>query len=130
MELLNEVQKAKKAGAMNTPVWKEVEEIYLLMLAPVAPHISEELWSKLGRAYSIHQQNWPRVDEAATAQDEYTLVIQVNGKVRDRIVVPVDITEEQAREVAMSSEAVQRYLQGKKPRQVIFVSGRLVNIVG
>jgi len=129
MELLNEIQKAKKYGAAKTPVWNEVEEVYLLMLAPVAPHISEELWNRLGKPYSIHQQSWPKVDEAATAQDEYTLVIQVNGKVRDRAVVPLDISEEQARTVALASEAVQRQLKGKAPRQVIFVRGRLVNVV-
>ena len=65
------------------------------MLAPVAPHISEELWERLGRPYSIHLQSWPEVDEAAAAQEEITLVVQVNGKVRDRIIVPVELMNKQ-----------------------------------
>ncbi len=64
-------------------------DVYLRMLAPVAPHISEEIWANLGKPYSIHTQNWPVVDEAAAADESITLVLQVNGKVRDRLVVPV-----------------------------------------
>lgn len=130
MELLNEMYKARAAGAAGTPEWAEAQDIYLRMLAPVAPHISEELWAYLGKPYSIHQQTWPEVDEVAAAEEQITLVVQVNGKVRDRIRVPVTITEEEAREKALASEAVQRNLGGRPPRQVIYVPGRLVNVVG
>ena len=129
MELLNEMVKARQQGAWGTPAWNEAIDIYLHMLAPVAPHISEELWKRTGGAYSIHQQAWPKVDEAATAQEEITIVVQVNGKLRDRITVPVDISEEEAKGMVMASETVTRYLEGKPPRQVIYVKGRLVNIV-
>jgi leucyl-tRNA synthetase len=79
--------------------------------------------------YSIHTQAWPEVDEQATAEDEITLVIQVNGKLRDKIIVPVDINEASAKELALASEIVQKFLDGAKPRKVIYVPGRLVNIV-
>jgi leucyl-tRNA synthetase len=129
MELQNEMTKAKSQGAAGSPAWDEALDIYLKMLAPVAPHISEELWKKMGKPYSIHTQSWPKVDEAAAAEEEITLVVQINGKVRDRINVAVDISEEEARTKALGSSAVQKYLDGKQPRQVIYVPGRLVNIV-
>jgi leucyl-tRNA synthetase len=83
----------------------------------------------LGKPYSIHTQSWPEVDEAAAAEEQVILVVQVNGKLRDRISVPVGIGQEEARSAAMASEAVQRILDGKSPRQVIVVPGKLVNIV-
>ncbi len=128
MELLNEMQRLKSA-TYGTPAWNECVELYLKMLAPVAPHITEELWQRTGHAYSIHTQAWPRVDEAAAAQQEIVLVVQVNGKVRDRVTVPAEVSEEQAKAAALASSAVQKSLEGKPPRQVIYVKGRLVNIV-
>ena len=130
MELLNEMYKAREQGAVGTPEWAEAQDIYLRMLAPVAPHIAEELWTEfLGKPYSVHTQPWPDVDEAAAKEDEITLVVQVNGKVRDRIRVPAGIGEAEAKKAALASEAVQKHLQGKEPRKVILVPGRLVNIV-
>ncbi len=128
MELLNEMLRLKPA-VTGTSAWNEAVEIYIKMLAPVAPHISEELWQMLGKPYSIHTQLWPKVDEQAAAQDEITLVVQVNGKLRDRLIVPVDISEEDAKRSALATESVQRALEGKAPRQVIYVKGRLINIV-
>ncbi len=130
MELMNEMQKAKQQGAWGMPAWDEAVEIYLRMLAPVCPHITEELWAYLGKPFSIHTQSWPKVDEAAAAVDEITLVVQVNGKVRDRIIVPADISEADARAAALASDSVQKNLNGRSPKQVIYVPGRLVNIVG
>ncbi len=129
MELLNEMYKAREQGAGGTPEWAEAQDIYLRMLAPVAPHVAEELWQHLGKPYSIHNQAWPEVDEAAAAEEEITLVLQINGKVRDRLQVPVDITQEQMRTFALSNETVQKYLAGKDPKKVILVPGKLVNIV-
>jgi len=129
MELLNEMNRVKQMGVWGSEAWKEAVEIYLLMLAPVAPHISEELWSRLDKPYSIHQQKWPMVDEEAAAEDKITLIVQVNGKLRDRIVVPADITEEDAKTAALASDNVLRHLEGVKPRKIIVVPGRLVNIV-
>ena len=129
MELANELYKAREQGAMGTPEWDEALDIYLRMMAPVTPHIAEELWSRLGKPYSVHTQSWPGVDEEAAAEDTVTLVIQVNGKVRDRIVVPVNISDEVAKEAALSSDSVAKFLEGKPPRKVILVPGKLVNIV-
>ena len=129
MELLNEMNRVKQLGVWGSDAWKEAVEIYLLMLAPIAPHISEEIWMRLGKPYSIHQQSWPVVDEEATVEDKITLIVQINGKLRDRIVVSPDITDEAAREAALESENVQRHLEGATPRKVIVVPGRLVNIV-
>jgi leucyl-tRNA synthetase len=129
MELMNEMYKAFQNGAGNSPVWQEVLETYVLMMAPICPHMAEELWMKLEKPYSVHQQAWPVVDEVAAAQDEITLVVQVNGKVKDRITVAAGISQEDARSAALSSEAIQKTLEGREPRQVIVVPGRLVNIV-
>ncbi len=129
MELLNDMVKAREQGAAGSDEWNEALDIYLRMMAPVTPHVAEELWSRLGKPYSLHTQPWPAVDEAAAAEEEITLVVQVNGKVRDRISVPVDTSDEQARSAALASEAVARLLDGKTPRKVIVVPGKLVNIV-
>ncbi|MDZ4158451.1 MAG: class I tRNA ligase family protein, partial [Anaerolineaceae bacterium] len=129
MELLNEMSRAKQAGAWDTPEWDEAADYYLRMLAPVAPFISEELWSLLGKPYSVHTQPWPVLDEEAAFEEMITLVVQINGKVRDRIAVAAEIGEDDAREAALQSDAVQKFLAGKSPRQVIVVPKRLVNIV-
>ena len=129
MELLNEMMRMREAGAAGTPAWREAVDIYLRMMAPVTPHISEELWAYLGKPYSIHEQPWPEIDEEAAKEDMITLVIQVNGKVRDRIVVPVGISEDEARAAALASEPVRKHLGDKPPHKVILVPGRLVNIV-
>jgi leucyl-tRNA synthetase len=130
MELLNELYKARELGAAGTSEWDEALDIYLRMLAPVCPHIAEELWSSQGKPYSIHLQSWPEVDEDAAAEEMITLVLQVNGKVRDRLEVPVDISDADARAAALSNEAVQKYLEGRLPKKVIVVPGRVVNVVG
>ena len=100
------------------------------MLAPVCPHIAEELWEKLGKPYSIHLQPWPEVDEEAAKDELITLIIQVNGKLRDRIEVEPGISEEEAKKLALASEQAQAALEGRPIRKVIVVPGRLVNIVG
>ena len=129
MELYNEMAKARQAGAAGTPAWDEAVDIYLRMLAPIAPHMSEELWQYSGHPYSIHTQPWPAVDEEAAAQEQITLVVQVNGKVRDRIALPADVSQEEAKAAALQSEAVKKLLDGKPARQVIVVPGKLVNVV-
>ena len=106
-----------------------VAESFLKILSPFAPHISEELWEKLGRKSSISQESWPEYDESLARQQEFDLVVQVNGKVRDRIRVPADITEQLAEKKARESEKVAKYLAGQAVKNVIFVPGRLINFV-
>ena len=130
MELMNEMYKAREAGAVGSAEWDEAQEIYLKMMAPVSPHIAEELWTNhLGKPYSIHQQDWPQVDEEATKEDVIELPVQVNGKVRDRITVPADASEDEIKEKALASETVQKYVDGKEPKKIIVANGRLVSIV-
>jgi leucyl-tRNA synthetase len=129
MELLKEMSKAREAGAAGTPEWNEAIDIYIHMLAPVCPHIAEELWAQIGRKYSIHSHPWPAVDEEATREDEIVIPVQVNGKLRDRITVPANFTDEQIQSTALASETVQKFLEGKPPRKVIYVKGKLVNLV-
>jgi leucyl-tRNA synthetase len=129
MELANTMQETRDAGAGGTKEWAEAQDIALRLMAPVTPHIAEELWARLGKPYSIHTQSWPIVDEKAAQEDEITLVVQVNGKLRDRITVPVGTSDADAKAQAMASEAVRKLLDGKEPKQVIVVKGKLVNIV-
>jgi leucyl-tRNA synthetase len=129
MELMNEMYKAREAGAAGTPEWNEALDIYLRMMAPVCPHITEELWARLGKPYSIHTQSWPQVDEAAAAEDEITVAVQINGKLRDRVQVPAGSSEEAIKSAALAAPAVQKHLEGKAPKKVIVAGGKLVNIV-
>ncbi|GAB4498130.1 MAG: leucine--tRNA ligase [Anaerolineales bacterium] len=130
MELMNEMYKAREAGAAGSDEWKEAQEIYLKMMAPVAPHIAEELWTEhLEKPYSIHQQLWPQVDETAAKDDVIEIPVQINGKVRDRITVAVDASEEEIKSAVMASEAVQKQLEGREPKKVIVVKGKLVSLV-
>ncbi len=129
MELTNALTSARDAGQAGSPAFREAVDSLLRMMAPVAPHLAEELWSRLGLPYSIHQQSWPKFDAEAAKEDEITLVIQINGKVRDRITVPARIQEAEAKAKALENATVQEYLAGNTPRQVIYVPGRLVSIV-
>jgi leucyl-tRNA synthetase len=103
--------------------------VLLKLLAPVAPHIAEELWARRGGAYSIHQQPWPEADPVLAAADTIELPVQVDGKLRDRLVVTPDTPAEEIERMALASEHVQRYLSGRQPARVIQIPGRLVNVV-
>ncbi|HKY84523.1 MAG TPA: leucine--tRNA ligase [Anaerolineales bacterium] len=129
MELTNALSDGREAGLAETDGFRESVETLLLLTAPVAPHVTEELWARLGKPYSIHQQAWPSFDPQAMEQEAITLVVQVNGKVRDRILVAAGITEVEARRRALESDVVRRHLGGAEPRQVVFVEGRLINLV-
>jgi len=114
----------------DAPLPRESAEIFVLLLSPMAPHLAEELWSLLGHADTLAYVPWPVADERLLVADEITLVVQVNGKKRDEIRVPADITNEAAQERALASDAVHKILDGRKPKKVIVVPGRLVNVVG
>jgi leucyl-tRNA synthetase len=152
MEFTNHLTRVRETYALNSPAWQEATEALLLLLAPTAPHLAEELWTRSGHPYSIHNQPFPTWDDRLAAEEEFTLVIQVNGKLRDKVTVPVSITEEEARSLALSRERVQRYLPKKtqirqpppemlafltleqmidmeRVEKIIYVPGRLVNVV-
>jgi leucyl-tRNA synthetase len=129
MEFTNALYRARDAGLVGTPAWAEATEILLRLVAPVAPHIAEELWARTGRAYSIHQQPWPVADPALAAEDEIEVVLQVNGKVRDKLTVPAGADEDQLRTLALASERVKGHVGDRGIRKVIVVPGKLVNVV-
>ncbi len=108
---------------------KESIEDYIRLMAPVTPHIAEELWQILGNPYSIFDQNWPEFNPDYVKQDTILIVVQVNGKLRDRIRVPADTKEEEIKEKALSLERIKNYINGKKVKKMIYVPGRLINIV-
>jgi len=128
MELMNEII-ALRPQVAGTPALDEAKDVYVRMLAPVAPHLADELWHELGHEDSIHVQPWPEVDEEAARNEEITLVVQVNGKLRDRVTVPVGLGEDQLKEAALATEGAQRFSEGLTIRKVVVVPGRLVNIV-
>ncbi len=124
MDLLNYLGKLEP-----TELNRFVIETYILLLAPMAPHITEELWQALGHSRSIHLERWPSYDPELAREETVTIVVQINGKVRDRIEAPADIDEASVRAMAMKSRAVERYLAGKTPKKVIYVPRKLVSIV-
>jgi leucyl-tRNA synthetase len=129
MELANHLSKIWAEASVDEATWRECVRNFLLLLAPIAPHFAEELWERTGHAYSIHQQRFPHWDDALAADDTVVLVVQVNGKVRDRIEVPVGIDQAAAQELALSSPRVRPYTQGKTVNKAIYVPGKLVNVV-
>jgi leucyl-tRNA synthetase len=129
MELSNYLSKVKEAGTVSDSLWQESITYLLLLLAPTTPHLAEELWDRTGHPYSIHNQSWPQWDEQMVREKEFTLVIQINGKLRDKLTVPASITETEARELALGRERVKAYTRDKKIANIICVPGRLVNIV-
>jgi leucyl-tRNA synthetase len=104
-------------------------EKFLLLLSPFAPHLAEELWQLLGYKKSIIYQKWPEYDKSLIQADEIELVIQINGKVREKIKVAAGILEEEASQLAIKSQKIQKWLAGKEPKKIIFIKGRLINIV-
>ena len=129
MEFTNYLAKVKEEGAISDDAWKEATSTLLLLLAPTAPHLAEELWQQTGREYSIHNQGWPKWDEELAREEELTLIVQVNGKLRDRITVAASITEDEAKEKALGSQRIKSYIEGKQVVKVVYVPGRLVNLV-
>jgi leucyl-tRNA synthetase len=129
MELTNDLQKLRDEGTTDGTAWEETVSLLTLMLAPPCPHIAEELWQRGGHGYSVHQQAWPEVDQAATVRDTIDLVVQVNGKVRDRIAVAPDADEAAARAIAEATPRVAEQLDGKQIVRAVYVPGRLLNFV-
>jgi leucyl-tRNA synthetase len=129
MEMANEMVRAAQEGAAGSEEWAEAASAYLRLLAPVAPHVAEELWHRLGHQESVHLQPWPEADREAAAEEEITLVVQVNGKVRDRLTLPADVSREEAERRALAAEGARKFLAGATVRKVVYVPGRLVNVV-
>jgi len=127
MEFTNAMYDAQ--AQVSREAFDEARETLLLLLAPVAPFMTEEVWMRWGRPYSIHQQKFPRYDPMLAAEEMFTLVIQINGKVRSKIVLPVGVTAEEAETKAFEDANVKKWIDGKTISQIVYVEGRLLNIV-
>jgi leucyl-tRNA synthetase len=115
--------------AATVAVLKESIEALVRMISPFAPHMAEELWERLGHSGGIVAAGWPAYDEAVAKADEIVVPVQINGKVRARLTVPADTSEERLRQIALSDPAVVKHLEGKTVRKVVIAAGRLVSIV-
>lgn len=130
MEAVNAYYKLKSARPIvKSPEWKFAIESLLQVLAPFAPHLTEELWSQMGYETTIHVDTWPKWDNGYLVQDEVTVVVQINGKLRAKLTVAKTIGEDEVKRLALQDENVQKYLESKEPKKVIYVPGRLVSIV-
>ncbi len=131
MELVNEIYRLEpevSKGPMR-PVFQEALEALVLLLAPFAPHICEEMWQRLGRRFSIVDRNWPVADASLAREDEVELAVQVNGKVRGRVTVGAETSEEEVRRRALEDPKVQEAVAGKQVVKILVVPGRLVSVV-
>lgn len=124
MELRNEMRPAARDGKIGKESWHEAVRHMLLLMAPFTPFITEELWAHIGQPYSIHQQSWPEYDADKAREDSTTLVVQAGKKVVERIEVALDISEADAKALALASDGVRKLLNGGEPRKVIFIPGR------
>jgi leucyl-tRNA synthetase len=129
MELLNAVNKLSDESDADRAVVREALEAVVLMLSPIVPHICHALWQELGHKTPLIDQAWPAVDESALEVDLIEMVVQVNGKLRARVSVPVDADKNVIEKLAIADKNVQRFVDGKDIRKVIIVPGRLVNVV-
>ena len=129
MELSNYLGRAWDTQLIDRATWNDAVERLLLMLAPAAPHLAEELWERIDEPYSIHNQPFPKWDESLAADDVITLVVQVNGRLRDHLMVSVDIAEPEATSLALEQSNVKRFVEGNTIQRVVFVRGRLINFV-
>ena len=110
-------------------VGQEAIEKLVILFAPFAPHITEELWSATGKKGSVHMQKWPKYNPAFIKEEKITLIIQVNGKVRGKIEAKTGITEEKAKKLAMAEQRIKELIAGKEIKKIIFVPDKLINIV-
>ena len=128
MELLNQYDKTDTSGEHGQAVAREVLEAVVLLLSPIVPHICETLWGELADG-NLWQQSWPAVDNAALVQTEIEMMVQVNGKLRDKIQIAADVDEAAVKAAALATAGAQKFMEGKEPKKIVVVPKRLVNIV-
>jgi len=135
MELLNLVLEERSGGeigehaSMSASALQAFQRNFVLMLHPFAPYLAHELWERLGETSNLLRAPWPKYDPALAKEDEVEIVVQINGKIRDRLFVPADSSEEELRRLAIAAPKVQATLDGKQVVKAIVVPGKLVNIV-
>ena len=129
IEFTNALADMKSDAVLRSAEWRRAIETLTLLMAPATPFVAEEMWQALGKPFSVHQQDWPEFDPALAQDDEVEMIVQINGKVRDKIIVPAELPEERARELSLASERIQEHLAGAEPLRIIYIPGKLVNIV-
>ena len=129
MELMNHLGKASMKSAEDKAVMKEALQAVVLMLTPITPHMCHELWQSIGNGKAVEDTLWPQVDNSALVEDEKLIIVQVNGKLRGKITVAADATQDQVQEIGLAEENVAKFIDGKTVRKVIYVPGKLLNIV-
>ncbi|MDP2484552.1 leucine--tRNA ligase [Pseudoalteromonas marina] len=129
MELSNKLIKAQLNDAQDIAIANEALEALIIMLAPITPHLSHELWEELGKDGDILDAAWPTVDESALVEDEKLIIVQVNGKLRAKLTVAADATQEQVETLAFAEANVTKFTDGKTIRKIIYVPGKLLNVV-
>jgi leucyl-tRNA synthetase len=129
MELLNILQPAELSTPQFPAVLKEALQSVILLMAPLVPHITEELWQRLGNRTPLTQTSWPEYDPSAVVDEELLIVVQVNGKLRSKITVSADSGDDDIKALAVADGKVLHFVQGQTVRKIIYVPGKLVNIV-
>jgi leucyl-tRNA synthetase len=129
IEFTNELMKLKDTGVAKTGAWRDAIADLTLMMAPLTPYVAEEMWELLGNEFSVHQQSWPAYDEALAAEETIEIPVQINGKVRDKVVIEAGLSEAEQLAAAKASDRIQEQIAGKTVVKEISVPGRLVNIV-
>lgn len=129
MELLNTLQSSELVSGQSAAVMKEALENVVLLMAPFIPHITEELWQRMGNTVPLSSSAWPEYDRDAVVDEEVLVVVQVNGKLRSKVTVAADTGEEELKALALADEKVLLFTEGKAVRKIIFVPGKLINIV-
>jgi len=129
MELLNELEDFKPQNEEDKKALREAVEVVLKLLYPITPHICEELWTRLGKSTRLYQEPYPTYDEEALKKEEVEIPVQINGKVRAKLVIPFGASQEEVFNLAKENPNVKKYLEGKEVRKVIYVPNKLLNIV-
>jgi len=120
---------SEKSQKLHGPTVQKAIEAIILLIAPFAPHLAEEFWKRLAKKGSVFEQSWPRYDPEAIKKEIASLVVQINGKVRSKVDVPTDATDEKIKEIVFLDEKVQKWIKDKSIKKVIVVPGKIVNIV-
>jgi len=129
MEMINALTRADNESDNDKAIMREGLETAVLLISPIVPHITDAIWAALGHKEALIDAVWPVADDKALRREEIQLVVQVNGKLRAKIVVSVDASKEQIEAIALENENIKRFIDGKKIKKVIIVPSRLVNIV-
>ena len=129
MELVNEMYKYKELPEFNSELFRDVLNKLVLLLAPFTPHLCEELWYGLGFEESVHLQSWPEIDEKAMVKDTIEIVVQINGKVKEKLDVNNGLSREELEQVCMNEDSIKALVEGKNVVKIIAVPNKLVNIV-